>query len=382
MTDIAKTYLTFSDVIDHLADYAQGNGQSVQKTVLTRCALRAYDEVVHGHEWPFLRSIARIHVHAAQSKGTVSYVHSTRTLTISDSTWPTWATKEYGASVYLDGVVCDIDARVSDTDVTLDADMNPGEDVSDADYTLFCYWYPLPNDFLTTIGPMAENFRQFGTQSTLEEIAEYHRFSPLSGDMRLWAIGANPNGGLALHVWPALDSAVRLDLPYKRRPRDLRHTGYAAGDFAGTVSISGTTVTGVTTSFTSTMAGAVLRVGTTRPPDGLEGQFPYVQELVIKSVSSATAATLETAGTTVSSKSYRISDPVSLERVAWDALLTAAEKHLARMRNFKGYVMTVENHRHAMQIAKAAAAPTISGRVMRGGERTTFKNYNRLADLT
>lgn len=379
--DITRSYMTFSDVIDYLSDYVQGQGQGASRSILARSAIRAYDEVVHGFEWPFMRGVVRLPANAAQTAGTVSYSHSSKTLTLSDATWPAWATKEHGACVYLDGIVSDIESRENSTVVVLDSNRNPGSDLTDKTYTLFCRWYPLPNDFLTTVGPMAENFRQFGTETSYEDIVSRHRFSPLSGDMQSWAVGPNPNGGMALHVWPAIDSAVRLDVPYKKRPRDLRHTGHAPGDFTGDISISGTSVTGTSTSFLSTMAGAILRVGTTKPPTGLEGQAPYTEEMVIASVESTTALTLKSLGTTVSAKPYRVSDPVSLERVAWDAMLTAGEKHLSRLRGFKGYSQTVDNHRQALRLAKQAASPTTARRVMRGGSSTSLKTYTRLADL-
>ncbi len=381
MADITRSYMTMSDVIDYLGDYAQGQGQGVQQSIMARCAIRAYDEVVHGFEWPFLQDIDRLQAYAAENTGTVDYTQSSKILTLTGATWPAWASKAYGACVYLDGIVSDIESRTDDTHVVLDSDRNPGADLSDESFTVFCRWYPLPNDFLTTVGPMAENFRQFGTETSYEEIAAQHRFSPLSGDMRLWTVGPNPNGGMALHVWPALDSAVRIDLPYKKRPRDLRHTGHSAGDHVGTISIGSTAVAGTSTTFASTMAGSVLRVGTTKTPTGIEGQFPYTEELIIASVESTTALTLESAGTTVSTKSYRISDPVSLERVAWDAMLTCAEKHLARIRNFKGYVQTVQNHQQALRLAKQAASTTTTRRVMRGGSPSNVKSYRRLADL-
>lgn len=383
MADITRSYLTYSDIVDYLADYAQGQDQGVQQSIMRRCTLRAYDEIVHGFEWPFLKGIDRIHANAAESTGTVTYSHSAKTLTLSDATWPTWATADYGACVYLDDVVSDVVSRTSDTVIVLDSDRNPGADLTDKSFTIFCRWYPLPNDFLATVGPMAETFRNFGSESSYETIASEHRHSPLDGDMTLWAVGPNPNadGGLALHVWPALDSSVRIDMPYKKRPRDLRHSGHASGDFAGTISVSSTAVTGSGTSFNDTMVGSILRVGGSVPPTGLEGQYPYTEELIVASVESTTALTLKSAGTTVSDKSYRISCPVSLERVAWDALLTCAEKHLSRMRSYKGYAQTVQNHMQALRFAKEAASTSSNRRTIRSGTSKTYKTYYRLADL-
>ena len=75
--------------------------------------------------------------------------------------------------------------------------------------------------------------------------------------------------------------AKTLDLVYRRRPRELHHSGNASGDYVGTVSVTAgsTAITGASTTFTSSMEGSIIRLssGTTKPTDW-SGSNPRKEE--------------------------------------------------------------------------------------------------------
>ena len=367
--------LTYADALDHLIEFAAGHGVSAANSLLRRAILRAYDEVINGWEWPCLKAAENIYCHAAQTDGTISYDHDTLTVTLSGATFPSWTD---GASLYLDGITCDINQKVSDTTATLRSNMAPGADLSGESYTLYRRWYALPSDWLSNEEPLGENYADLGSLIPWSEMLQLHRWEQSTGTIDYWAVGQAPSGGLALFIYPALDDDVRLLLPYKSRPRDLRISGHDPNDYVGTITISGTAVTGSGTAFKNSMEGSILRVSdTTDKPTGLEGLYPYFEELVIDQVDSETSLTTTEAGTTASGVGYRVSDPIDVDRAVWDAILHCAEVQLARMRNIKSYSLIRATYLDAMQRAKATAAGEQPHRRM-GGMR---KRYRRLADF-
>ena len=369
--------LTFHDAMQHLLDFGQAYGKMSSKPTLRRAILRAYEEISQTFGWNFLHDIYRIQAHAEQTDGTVAYDHDTYTLTLTDDTWPDWATKEYGAAVLLDDVVCDVELRTSTTTLTLSTVRNPGADVSSGtSYKLFPRWYPLPDDYLELDHPLSETLYNFGEQVSLADLAARHRYETTSGEFRCWAVGPDPNGGMALHVYPALDTAVRIDVPYKARPRDLKLDGLNSNHYAGTVSTSGSTVTGSGTTFSSDMEGSILRLREdSTVPTGIDGDNPYSEEHRIRTWTSTTAMTTETTMSTLSGVAYIVSDPIALERFTWDAFLQCAEKHLARMRNYDDYRQIERESQMAMNRAKIANHTASPARVIGGQTR-----YVRLKD--
>ena len=366
--------LTYSDALEHLTEFAAGHGSSAAQSLLRRAVLRAYDEVVNAHDWPFMRSLANVYCHEAQTDGTLSYDHDTLTATLTGATFPDWTD---GASLYLDGITCDINQRISSTTATLRATMAPGEDLSGESYTLYRRWYALPDDWLSMEEPLGEEYATIGSLVSWGAMAQLHRWEQLSGTIDYWCIGQAPSGGVALFVYPALDSDVRLLLPYRRRPRDLRITGQEADDYVGTIAVSGTTITGTTTAFRAAMEGSILRISDdTNPPTSLEGRYPYLEELVIGDVTTTTAMTTTSSGTTASDVAYRVTDAIDLDRSAWDAFLRCAEMHFARMRNIKEYPRIKAEYDDALRRAKGASAGEQPNRKMGGGR----PGFRRLAD--
>jgi len=376
----AAPWMTFSDLYEHLFNFAQGVGVGVPPSAHRAAIVSAYEEVIAAHEWSFLRGMLRVQGYANQTTGTLAYTHSTRIATLSDATFPSWADGQGGA-IYVDDVLCEIEAQLSSTTVRFKTGRNPGEDLSAETYSLFKLWYALPQDFLALEDPIAENTGGLGRHVSFSSMVYEHRADQTSGEFGAWSIGPNPTGGHALYVYPALSAATRIDAPYIKRPRDVSITGLAPAHKAGTISVSGTTVTGDSTSFASGMAGSVLRVSSTSTaPDGVAGPTDnlFAEERLIESVTDTTTLTLALAGTTASAVGYRVSDPLSVGRVAWNALRRCAEMHLARTRNFKNYRDVASAYYAALGKAKGDDAVEQPRRVMgrsAGGRRRLSDMY-------
>lgn len=179
-----------------------------------------------------------------------------------------------------------------------------------------------------------------------EEIAEY--VSPM--DWERLAAGTGRN--CVAPVWSVFPSASNPDrwevrvlsrsrrgsaatLTYRRRPRDLRYTGWEPAARAGTVSWANGEVTGEGTKFGVNMIGAVIRVSgdSAYHPESLAGMHPYRDEGVITRVPDASllyawspAGNLSYSGT-----KYIITDYLDISPNMYTALLSCCETWLARL---------------------------------------------------
>ncbi len=369
------TGLTFYDLIEDLEDFATGHSVGVAARSLRAAVLGAYEELVQAHDWSFMHTSGRLQAYAAQSDGTIDYDHDTLTMTLTDETFPlAWTA---GAAITLNGVTCDVDRRLTSTTATLDATNNPGEDLTEESYVLFQRRIALPANFLSMDAPMTELYGVFGARQGLPEQQAYHRWYQDTGDMRHWDIGVGADGGLSFYFTPAMDEDYLVDYVYKKRARDMKLTGMASGHSVGTISVSGTAVTGSGTSFSSSMVGSVIRISdSTDKPTGIEGEFPYLEEKVIRAVGSTTSITLESSGTSAAGVAYRVSDQCDLPRILHDAMRKCCRKHLAQGRSFKGSEMAANQYREALVYAKRASSMSTATTVAMGARR----RHVRLAD--
>jgi len=366
-------WLTYQECIEYLESFTRGAAVGIGPGVRREAVVAAYEEVIQAHEWLFLRDVHPIQAYASQTTGTISYDHATRIATLTGATFPAWATGE-GAALYLDDMFCTVEERLSATQVRLTTGMNPGADVTAGSYTLFMWFYPLPADVMYTAEPVSELSAILGQQVAWGDLARLHRWTQQTGAFRRWCIGPNPNGGDAMYVYPAFDSAVRLDLPIKKRPREIRRTGFGPSDCAGTIAVNGTAVIGTGTIFAASMAGAILRISdTTVKPDGRNGDTAFFEEREISSVADATHLTLKASATSRASAGYRVTDPLSVGRHAWDAVLKGARKQLGQMADLKNQAELERAAFLALHQAKAGDAKEQPRRVAWSGGYRSYR---------
>lgn len=366
---------TYADAIDNLDEFVGPHGTSTSQRQLRLCIQSAYRELTQAHDWSFLQVNGRIHLKEAENTGTCVYDHtggsSERLLTLTGATWPTWIAD---GSIQFGGVVSDIEASVTTTTATLDATMNPGEDVESGKFTLYPRWYRLPADFISFTAPMETTAWRLGQYVTPTEMAQFDRYRPSTGDIQHYTVAPVPDlyGVMGLFVHPASNADETIDFVYKRRPRQLRYAGLDPNDFAGTIAGLAAAITGSSTAFESSMAGSILRIGgTTKRPTGIEGLNPWVEQRSIKSVASTTAMTLDASVTAYSGswsgKKYTITDPLDLDVVAYDAFLRLCEKHAANMMDLKGKQGIAQEATNALAIAKGGDARVRQRRFAGGG---------------
>lgn len=127
----------------------------------------------------------------------------------------------------------------------------------------------------------------------------------------------------------------RLILTYRRRPRDLRVTGYEPTSRAGSIDWSGDAVTGSGTKFSNQHVGCVIRVSgdSSWHPESLAGMHPYTDEGIVTSVSGQNAlyAWSPAGQFTYFNTKYVLTDYLDVAPTMYTALLSGAEVWAARL---------------------------------------------------
>jgi len=362
--------LTFADAYDMGLAFLRGHGAEASSEVIRRAVQEAHLDIINGHDWPTLEGRGRIHLHAAQTTGTVTYTHSTRTLVLAGATWPTWV--EDG-TLRLDGLLCGIETYVNSTTLILDSQMNPGKNLAAlTTYSLSCCWYPLPVDFVNFTGPAGRDRWAYGQPVSMAELAAYQRNYNATGPVQYYAIGECPSspGTKAIFPWPFAVADDVLDFTYQRRVRELQYSGQDADDMAGTIAVvaGSNAVTGSSSTFETEMAGAMLLIGrdNTNYPTGRYGLHRYAEQKRIHSVTTATAMALTSnVSTNRGPVKYRVTDPIDIETCAQNAFMRYVEMHLAMTMNVgrdsegrSAIGRYTEQAEKAMREAMAASYPT------------------------
>ncbi len=374
--------LTYADAIERCKFFMEARGVPAEQTVLRGAIQDAYEEIINSHDWPFLQRNGRAYVYAANGDGTCQYTHSTRILTLSDTTFTeSWAPD---ASIRIGNIVCDIESYTDTTHVVLSRIMNPGENIAaGTSCTIYQRWVRLPLDFVNFSGPIDESRSNFGTKVSLKELLGLDRAGSSSGDMRFYAVAEAPDlyGQKVMYFYPMAGSDKTLDFAYYRRPRQLRYSGYDANDFVGTVVVAAgsPSVAGTTTAFADTHVDSIFRIGAdaTNRPTGHYGQYPYADQRAVASVADATTLTLDGDVTTSGSGvKYTISDPIDIGLSAHNAFLRCCEKNLAQARNLpKLDEITAVADRALLQAMGACEG-------VRGEESGVAAAYDYTADMT
>lgn len=382
---MANPYVaTFSDIIDAMEDFMAGQNTAANQQVIRRAILSAYREVISARDWKCLVRNGRIHLHAAQTTGTITYTHSTRTVTLSGATWPSWAVD---AAIRIDDIVCDVES-VSGLTLILDATMNPGADIAaGTTYTLYPRWYVLPAGFVSMSGPMTEGIWSACEEISPTEMFARQRFSSSAGTIRWYSIAAIQDlyGSMGLYVDPPSDADETLDFTYKCRPRDLRYSGEEAADSVGTISIgaSSAAITGLSTAFTAAHVGSIMRISSnSTKPTGYEGNNPYVEQRSIIACGSPTNATLDAAVETArTAVKYVISDPIDLDVSLFDVFMRCCEKQIVLSRKTDNRT-AFRAYEDALFAAKCADGRSTARKVVGGGGVPSNRFRYFVSDLT
>ena len=364
----APLILTYADLIQRGIRFLRHRGKSADagpkdaalwQADVRSCIQNAYRELATRRSWSYFWKPGRINLVATYSTGTVVFDYTggtyERQLTLTTGTWPSWAV--YG-TIRIGSVNYIVEDRKSDSVVTLDAQVNPGADVSSTTYEIFRSVYTLPSDFVAIATPTLEGNWCGAEYITPEEWHSQERNNYSTGNPTHFTIARDPSliGSMAAFLWPAPSTAESWDFMYQAIPRPLKHAGYDTNDCRGHVSVTddSAAVTGYDTSFTSDMVGCIMRISesSTDIPSAMDGHEPPAEERVILTYTSSTSVTLDAAvSQTLTKVRYSISDPIDYEQTMIDALQRCMEKHIIALFGMEGYSSALERANAAYILA-------------------------------
>jgi hypothetical protein len=340
---------TYQDAVEYLTDTFDHDRSSRQRRNMRRAVEEAYRELPQVASWSYYRRTAIVNTVASQSTGTIEYTHSSRTVTLTGSTFPTTAA---AYRLIISDTHYDIESYTDSTHVVLSANSNPGADVAaSTEYQLYKNEYLLPVGFRRLLGiwDMSQN-----RPVTVVDARSEHALrlgddgTPGTPHGVVVKNTGETTGRMSLVFTPPPNSAASYDLLYEATPRPFvlpeKHS-------TGTISISSgaTAVTGSGTAFPANCAGCVLRVttNTLQEPTGPYGALidgedvdnPYSFQSVVLSRGSTTALTLvDSADQAYTDAKYSLSDPLDIEDNAmYTALLHLSAAKYAQMMSYKDF---------------------------------------------
>ncbi len=326
--------LTYYDAVEHLITSSAGGPQDAEQTDIRSAIQRAYSELSTLRDWNYYQAHGRIPF-LENWVGSVTYSKDTRFFDLaSGDAFPLNAVL---CRMRLNNTVAKIATRVNNTRLLCDPVLTPAEDLLNPTVaTLYQDTFPLPSDFRSLDSPIDHVAWTRFVYVSADQAMKLENANNLAGPPHAWTVIKDPHGpGWAIKVvgYPVANS--NLDFTYRRLPRRLRISGHEVSSRQGTVTVSGTAVTGSGTAFTAAMVGSVLRVGTATDLPGSDGSLtPYQGEAVIASVASATACTLATSLTATNAK-YLVTDIVDMSAGMHNGFLSCAAYWLARTRGSK-----------------------------------------------
>jgi hypothetical protein len=327
-------YLTYQDIVEHLISASFGGPQDAEQKDIRTAAQRSYRELTTMRDWRYYNTQCRIKFNPKWT-GSVTYSYQTNQFTlVTGDPFPLYAA---GCNLRIENTVCRILTRNSNTVLTADPVIRPADDIYEpATATIYQNLYPLPDDFRNMDTPIDQFKWSHFTYVTPDDAYKIESAIDLQGPPNAWTVTKDPySTSWAIKIIGYPQAVTMLDFTYRRSARPIRISGHEAASRQGTVSVSGTAVTGTGTAFTSAMVGSIIRFGSsTTVPDTLGSMNPYAGEAVITAVSSATALTIDTSQS-FSGVKYLVTDIADMPDSMHNAMLSCSEYWLARMRGQK-----------------------------------------------
>ena len=366
-------YLTYFDLVESLIAASFGGPQDAEQRDIRSAVHRAYNELTTIRDWAYYSVHGRIVTSPSYTTGTIGITSGAVSLS--------------GGSFATAGVTADnarywtirtgdrsypLASYSSATAVTLDSQFSGIDVPAGASYTLFRTVYPLPDDFRNMDEPSDEYNWWSGLYVTPDEAMKIERVSNSSGEPYHWTLIKDPAGsGWAIKLvgWPT--SRETIDFTYRRSARPIRYSGHEAALRQGTISRTGTAVTGSGTAFSAAWVGSVLRVASgSQPPGPIESLYPYISESLITARGSSAALTTADSGTIASSTGYLITDPIDIAPHMYSAMESCCDYWLARIRNQnpdKAFQMAQRDMRLAFEQDQLAPLSGRSNRIYHDG---------------
>lgn len=345
---------------------------------MRRAILGCYRELPYKAPWSFYSRNVLLSTVAPQTTGTVAYVASTRTVTLTGATWPS---NVVDYVLRIDGVQCRVESRTSSTVIILAEGTAPAANIAaGASYSLFRAIYTLPEEWRNI-----QTIRDIDSGWSLEiaEPNEVHWDSTgiydSPGEPRKVSIAQRQAGlgQLGLQFTPPPSAVRRYSITIDAVPRPL-----SLENFASTATLSANTSTVTIDSgdvLPTRLIGCVARFSlSATEPTGTAGANPYKFQRKIISRTDATHFVVDEAiDTALVGYGMTISDPIDIEP---GAMLTAFQRMIeyefALLSEFEGL-----SRREALVTAALQQAIGNDLRHFRGGAARRSVNTVRYGTI-
>lgn len=353
--------VTAADMQRSLIRY-MGADNDEQAVIHSRISIMdAMKEVWSRYDWPYYMGQATIRTDAPYSTGTITYVASTRLMTLAGSTFPTWAI--YG-TVIVGNKRARITRRVSDTVVLIEEGTAFVDNIASATtYTLYRAEYPIPDNIRKVSYPSIEE-AQFSVLKYVPTL-EFRTRNPGTVGSMPQTYTVQKDRSMQQNVmcfWPYPSTAVTIRYNYVRMPAPVDVWSVTAGKL--TVVADSSDVVGSSTAFEDLHEGCLLRIGrdANNVPTPRHGMYPYSDELLIDTVADATNLTTLTAiNTSRANVRFEISSLLDVEDAIMSSLFTLqCYYELGKHRKMvdKDQIIVSRQLELALKNAKSKANPT------------------------
>lgn len=318
------------DVVDYLLTATGGGAQDGEHKAVRQAAIQAYREVVQCRQWLWhtkTNSFVAENVTAAVTGVTVGQ----NTITVA-STANLVVGRLVTCADFFDEP-CRITA-ISPGIVTLDQQAKRSIGVGEQPVLTMQTFFNLPQE-LRDIDALVSH--TVGTLHCYLTPQEWHRLeinTKGTGEPYYYTImrsDSEPDRYQIRFVGMPTNGTV-IHYTYRYTPKEIKYMGYERLCRQGTVTASGTTVTGANTAFPEDIAGSVIRFGTTNTEaDPVGSLAPFVHERLVTARNSPTSLTIDAPLEAAPLTRYAISDQLDVSPVMYTAVLSAAEMWYARI---------------------------------------------------
>ena len=329
-------YLTYFDLVESLIVSSYGGAQDAEQRDIRTAIHRAYDELTTIRDWAYYHVHGRV-ITRAPVTATLGGLTDLSTGLLETGGLPASDYTHVRIGDRIGEVTCADAPTNTQWQLSATVTFPPGT-VSQGDTaTFYKSIYALPDDFRNLDEPSDELNWWSGLYVTPDQAMKIERVSNSTGAPYHWTVIKDPNStgwGLKLIGYPT--EVETIDFTYRRSARPIRYSGHEPALRQGTIARSGRNVTGNGTAFPASVVGSILRVGdTTDIPGPIESMTPWVSESKITSRNSATATQTADSGTIAATTKYLITDPIDIAPHMHQAMDSACDYWLARIRGVK-----------------------------------------------
>lgn len=318
---------TAHDVVDYLLTATNGGGQDGEHRAIRQAVASGYREVMFAKDWLWHTTTGSFTTGKLQT--TATWTSGSNQITVASSTGLLVGRRVSGVGIDQDSRIHGISGNV----ITLTNNTTAAGTNTAVQFETF---YMLPENVRDIDSLLT---RTTGIINVYLNPVEWKQMDTVvvgNGDPLFYTVmrsddPAYPDRYMVRFLGVPTDG-LEVTFSYRFQPKPLKYMGFEQPARSGTVSVSGTAVTGTNTQFPTDAAGCILRLGTaSNAPEPIGGLFPYAAQQKIAARSSTQALTLDASPGAYSSVKYVITDVIECSSTMYTAVLAAAEMWYARL---------------------------------------------------